>query len=195
MAGESLLSSVEAAVRALDSACIRYAVIGGVAAAAWGRARSTADADILIGIDPGTAEGDRTMAEAIDALRRAGFAHLERADRRRIGDRIVLHFWFPIRPQGLSVRVDLLAGSGNLDRKVIERAVVRKIDGFEVRIAACEDLILLKLSAGRPIDVVDAKELLALNRDRIDRAYLAENAARMGIEEELRGIGEGPERP
>jgi predicted nucleotidyltransferase len=106
----------------------------------------------------------------------------------------VLHFWYPLRPEGLSIRVDLLAGGTGHAREAVARAVVRKIDGSAVKVASCEDLILLKLAAGRPIDVADARELLAINRGSLDRAALEARAASLGLADALRAIAAGEER-
>ncbi|MFI5401717.1 MAG: hypothetical protein ACHQ1G_02195 [Planctomycetota bacterium] len=67
----------------------------------------------------------------------------------------------------------------------------RPSDGFRARVASCEDLILLKLVAGRAIDLADAKELFQVNRDSLDLAYLRGQAAGMGITEALAELQAG----
>lgn len=173
--GERLLQALESAVRALDARGLRHALIGGAALPVWGRIRATADADLLM-----SATGSNPQ-EVIDALRQAGFAHMERADRRRLGDKLVLHFWFPLRDLGLSLRVDVIASEAPWIEEVLQRAVLRRVDGFEVRVASCEDLILLKLEAGRAIDLADARELCAINMAQLDRAYLEGRADARGL--------------
>jgi predicted nucleotidyltransferase len=180
---ETVLPALEAAVRSLEEVGVRYALVGGTAMPAWGRIRATADADILLHVHVEKA------GAIVEALRRHGFAHMERADRVRVDDKWILHFWFPVRPQGLSVRVDLLVADVPEHSQIIERAVTRTIDGFKASVASCEDLILLTLAAGRPIDVADAAELLGINRDSVDLAYLRGQAARMGLAEALAGLG------
>ena len=185
MPTEPLLSVLETASRALAGAGIRFALIGGAALAAWGRTRSTGDVDFLIGVGPEGQSAVDQLNQVMNALRSAGFAHLERADRRRIGDQMVLHFWFPLREQGLSIRLDIIQGSGPDYTEVLDRVVVRKVDGFFLPVASCEDLILLKLAAGRPVDLADARDLLAVNRDALDQGYLQARAARRGLLKEL----------
>jgi len=167
----------EAAVQAFESAGRRYALIGGAALPAWGRVRATADADLLVG------SAADTLDVAVSALREGGFAHMSRADRREIDDKVVLHFWFPLRDVGVSVRVDVIAGVGDETsyEDVLARAVVRQLDGLRLRVATCEDLILLKLSAGRAIDLADARELFAINQDDLDLGYLEAHARRQGL--------------
>jgi len=149
---------------------------------AWGRIRATADADFLL--HAAAAERDAVT----DGFRKHGFAHMEHADRQKIGDQWVLHFWFPVRPHDISVRVDLIVAETPEYAGIVERAVNRRIDGVTVRVASCEDLILLKLVAGRAIDLADAKELLAINRDALDDKYLKDQAGRMGATDALAGL-------
>jgi hypothetical protein len=70
-------------------------------------------------------------------------------------------------------------------REIVDRAVVRSVDGFSVRVASCEDLILLKLAAGRPIDLADARELVEINREKLDMKYLESRAQTLGLAAEL----------
>jgi hypothetical protein len=48
------------------------------------------------------------------------------------------------------------------------------IEGFgrPVRVATAEGLIVLKLTAGRPQDLVDIDTLLAINQGRLDLAWV-----------------------
>lgn len=185
MAGEAVLRVLEAAVRALDAARVPHAVIGGAALPAWGRIRATADADVLVVPQRTGPSGGEVLTRIVGALREAGFAHMDRADRRRIGDREVLHFWFPIPEYSLSVRLDLLVSESAEERGIIERAVLRKVDGIEVRVACCEDLIFLKLASGRPVDLADARDLFSLNRAQLDLDGMRTMAADRGLAREL----------
>ena len=185
MLGDSLLAALEAAANALAAAGIRHALVGGAALPAWGRIRATGDADVLISAGLGSPEITARLQEIVAALRGGGFAHLDRADRRRIEDKTVLHFWFPLRPQGISVRLDLIAGEGPEYDELLDRAVRRKINGFDIPVASCEDLILLKLAAGRAIDLADVQELLKINGPNLDRIYLRSRAASRRLEKKL----------
>ncbi len=121
MAGEGLLPAIEAAASTLLGLGIRHALIGGAAMAAWGRVRSTADADFLICLEVDTGEGQTALSAIVDSLREAGFAHLEKADRRRIEDTTFLHFWYPIRPLSYSIRLDILVGKEAEYGEVLDR--------------------------------------------------------------------------
>ncbi len=185
MRDEVLLSVIEGASRCLEELEVAYALVGGAAMPAWGRVRATADADFLVFLEPGSQPHEQRLRVAIDAFRSAGFAHLERADRRQIEDKCILSFWYPVRPHGYSVRLDLIVVSDPTYREVVDRAVVRSVDGLSVRVASCEDLILLKLAAGRPIDLADARELVELNRATLDVDYLESRAQALGLGADL----------
>ncbi len=188
MASEGLLAALEAALKAIEKLGARYALVGGAAMPAWGRVRATHDADVLLGLTWSTDSGKRAVESLIGAFRGGGFAHLEKADRRRLGEKLVLRFWFPLRPQGLSVGVDAILLPGPEGEEVISRARPRKIDGFEAWVASCEDLILLKLAAGRPVDVTDAQDLIAINREGLDWGYLEARAERWGLRKEIEQV-------
>jgi hypothetical protein len=55
---------------------------------------------------------------------------------------------------------------------LIGRAVSKTVAGTRIRIAAVEDLILLKLLSERPKDLDDARRLLRRFRATLDTSYL-----------------------
>jgi predicted nucleotidyltransferase len=185
MSADTVNSAIGAACRVLEAAGVPFALIGGAALPAWGRIRATADADILLCMERGSSESEAGLVRLVGALRVEGFAHHDRADRKRVGGFLILHFWFPIRSQGVSVRLDLLCSDDASHREVLRRAVRRRIDGLTVPVASCEDLVLLKLRAGRPIDTADARALLAINRGELDGRYLESRAAALGLGDAL----------
>lgn len=182
MSGETVLTAIEAACQALNHLGLQFALVGGAALPAWGRVRATGDADFLVALPQPESS---TLSAVIERFRTNGFAHHNRADRKRIDEHLILHFWFPIRPQAVSIRVDLLFSEDSIYRQMLDRATERRIDGFVVPIASCEDLILLKLRAARPIDNADAAALIAGNRDNLDADYLQRRAAELGVQEAL----------
>lgn len=179
MTSGHLFSAIEVVVQALASLGIRFCLIGGAAMPAWRHLRMTLDADFLLAVS--SPDRDALAAKAIEALRDRGFAHMSKADRRVVDDTLILFFYYPVRDLGFSVRVDLLLAEGELYESVLQRTVPRKIDGQEAPIASCEDLILLKMKAGRPIDMADARALHELHAQALDRAYLEQWVARLRL--------------
>lgn len=185
MTGPTVLAAIEAACGALAGAGVRFALVGGAALPAWGRTRATADADVLVALEEADRPRGSSLTRIVERLRAAGFAHLERTDRLEVGGYLILHFWFPIRTQSLSIRVDLLITGDRVHQAMLERATTRRIDGFSVPVASCEDLILLKLAAGRPVDLADVEALIDINRTGLDMAYLRSQAAALGVQKAL----------
>jgi hypothetical protein len=59
------------------------------------------------------------------------------------------------------------------------------LEGRPLWFAAPEDLILMKLKAGRPRDFEDALGVLVAQRAMLDEAYMTDWARRLGIADEL----------
>lgn len=181
MASEAL-SALLRALAALAALGVPRAAFGGMAVNLWGRVRATLDADILV--DPAT-----TSVEAIvAAMRTAGFAHQDGVDRVRIDDGIVLHFHRALGDLGVSVKVDIVLPTSRMALQAIRRRVELDTDGQQIPVVTCEDLILLKLLAGRPIDRADAADLLERWEGQLDEAYLETWAADAGILKDYRSL-------
>jgi hypothetical protein len=135
----------------LDSANVRYALVGAVAVASRGVPRSTFDLDLF------TTDKQVFRDELWAGLRHDGVS----VDVRR-GDQF--------DPLGGVVRIgtkpdqiDVVVGKWKWEHAVIERAQPVEIrDGIRIPLPSTADLILLKLAAGGPLDYVDAYNLLKL---------------------------------
>lgn len=149
-------------------------IVGAVAAGAWGRPRATLDIDVTVLTD---AAGLESIARAAESL---GL----RADRQWLE-------WNPllrgeqVRLVGGGVVVDVMRPPGRHGETALQRRRVITIEGRRLWFAAPDDLILMKLQAGRPRDFEDALAILAAQREALDRAYMLDWAARLGIGEEL----------
>lgn len=148
------------AVAALDDAAVPYVLIGGIASSLHGRPRCTTDIDLLVKPEGAPA--------ALDALAKVGFQT----------ERTNPNWLFKAFRRG--VLVDLLfksVGDIYLDEEMLRRAVMRCHRGTLVRVAAPEDLIVMKaiaLDEETPRHWGDALSILAATE--LDWAYLLERA-------------------
>jgi hypothetical protein len=133
---------------ALSEAEIAHALIGGLALAAHGAARATADLDLL-------ADGDR--AEDVDRiLRERGYECLLR-------NPYVGNYLGPTPERG---RVDFLFARRTRGRAILDRARPHAILGASIRVADASDVIGLKVqsssndSTRRHQDLADIERLL-----------------------------------
>jgi len=120
-----------------DSLGIGYALIGGLAAMVYGRARFTRDVDFVA-----STGHERRLDENPDAMRRHGF------DPART--------WKLYHRSG--AQVDLWK-DGFADQ-IIARAQAVRLAGHTVKVAEPHDLIAMKLRADRPQDDYDISEVL-----------------------------------
>ena len=72
------------------------------------------------------------------------------------------------------LQVDVLLAATGYHRGALARRIPTRLPGLDIEVAvlACEDLMLHKLLADRPIDAVDTVALLHANRKSLDYAYL-----------------------
>lgn len=153
-----------------------YALVGGFAVSAWGVARATQDIDLAVAL--GTADPARLAAhlkadyqpgDPDDPLR--GVFRLEIA----VGKRAVPVQLILLQPHW----ADLVFGH------------VKKIPVLECRLPVVDwpALVLLKLYAGGPVDLQDARDILAVRRpSQSERGDLAAKAGEVGVADELKAL-------
>lgn len=118
------------AAQSLEQAGIRYVLIGGIASSVHGRPRSTDDVDFLV--DPMDAK------RALDTLGAAGFETEETNP----------HWIYKAFRDGMTV--DLMFnvhGNIYLDDEMLEHAAESEFSGRSVRVAAPEDVVVIKALA------------------------------------------------
>jgi hypothetical protein len=141
-----------------------FALVGGLAVSAWSPPRATMDVDLLVLVE---ADNLQHLVQALCAagmnavLRRGGFDDpvpcLIRAD-----------------------ALDIIVATKKYEAEAIEQSIAVNIAGRAIPVASPEYLIILKLKAGGPRDLLDVQELLAANL--VDRVLLAELATRYRVE-------------
>lgn len=78
------------------------------------------------------------------------------------------------------IDVDLFLAETPFQARVLERRVRRRVDGWEAWFASAEDLILLKLLAGRPKAMLDVADILFIQGE-LDTGYLRSQAASLAV--------------
>lgn len=144
----------------LEREGVRYLVIGGLAVVAVGEPRTTADADVIAFL---------TLAEAeslICKASRTGFELRDDVERERLATTGTLRF------RRGPFQIDLITASLPFEEVAFGRAHYHELFGMRLPFSSPEDLILLKVLAGRDKDLLDAIGVARRHRDRLDRAYL-----------------------
>jgi len=149
---------------------IPYALIGGLAASLQGEPRVTADVDAVI--DCSLEDASKLIGHldgsAFDPL----FAGVDEV--------VQQSFILPLRHRQTGVKVDLSIGLSGFERQLIERAELVTVAGRSLRIATAEDLVVMKLLAGRPRDIQDAQGIATVRGTQMDWSYCQMTAAELG---------------
>jgi hypothetical protein len=149
----------------LDSWKWRSCVIGGIAVLRWGAARFTRDVDLSLWSGFGRED------DYILPLLAAGY-----------GGRIEDAAGFARRNRVLlitapnSVPVDIALAALPFEAQAVERATLFEFaPGYSLRTCSAEDLIVFKLFAFRPQDLVDVESIAARQGKLLDWTYILEN--------------------
>lgn len=168
------VAALSAFARALPEPAPAYCLIGALALGAWGAIRATQDIDFLIVID------EERRDALIGSLAAGGFVVDRRwADLNPLAKENVTRLLFGPHP------VDLLHARDAFHRDTLARRRSVAIEGVSIDVATPEDLILLKLRAGRDQDFVDVAGIVARQKDALDPIYLRSWAGRLGLLAEL----------
>ena len=85
---------------------------------------------------------------------------------------------------GRSIDVDLFLAEAPYQEEVLRRKCLADVEGRRYWIASAEDLVLLKLVAGRPRDWIDVADVL-FTQGRLNEDYMYRWAVELGVENEL----------
>jgi predicted nucleotidyltransferase len=162
-----LAELLRAAAAAFDRLGAGWFVFGAQAAILHGAARLTADVDITVAL------GTRSLEELLAALEEQGFASrgekpIDFARRTRV---------LPVVHGGTGFPVDVVVAGPGLEERFLERREQRMLDGVCVPLVRAEDLIAMKLLAGRAKDIEDVVAVIAAQHDRLDLSMIRETLA------------------
>jgi Nucleotidyl transferase AbiEii toxin, Type IV TA system len=182
MPPEAVLLALRHVWMTLDAMHIPMALMGGLAMSAWKHPRFTRDVDLIIGVY------EPESPAIIKQLVKVGVTSQRRDPMVRIDDIRFLQLSYQPPETFVEVQIDLLLATSDFYRQAIERRVPLPAAelGFEVAVVSCEDLILLKLNAGRILDRVDVGELLKIHRAALDFQHLAQWLPRLRLRHAFR---------
>lgn len=178
------LIRLDADLRAVGA---RWALVGGFAVMLRVESRSTRDLDIVLAVS-----GDREAESVVRSLRMRGYRDhpaggmMERKDGRLSTVRLIS----PPLEEDAGAEIDLLIACAGVEAEVAAAAEVLEVlpDVF-IPVARPGHLLALKVLAGRPKDLEDARTLLR-EMDAKELALARESVVLM----ERRGFVEDPER-
>ncbi|MEW5742584.1 MAG: hypothetical protein AB1938_26940 [Myxococcota bacterium] len=150
---------------------MRWFVFGAQALAALGLPRATQDVDVTV--DP----GGRSTAEVVDLLADAGLALRDSfLDEDFVARTRVL----PLVHRSSGTPVDVVLAGPGLEDLQLSRAEVRKLGGVQVPVIAVNDLVAVKVLAGRPKDLDDVARILRAAPPELDVLRVRELLAEIG---------------
>jgi hypothetical protein len=182
-----LLAGFVVVTAALDRAGVRYVVVGSMAAAHWGVARTTRDIDLAVMLDP------RVADDVVAALQRDDvYVPVDDARRALVhgGSFNVLHM-----SSGGKIDLFVVAPEDEFERARLDRRVAAQVLGVDSWISTAEDVVLAKLrwrlESRSEVQWRDCVEIAAVHE--LDRAYLSTWAPRLGVVDDLAELlGDSP---
>jgi predicted nucleotidyltransferase len=156
------LADVEAILRALNDADVRYLIVGGLAVVAHGYVRYTADVDIVLDLERDNAL--RAM-KALDAIAYRPLVPVDATDfadeeKRRVWIREKNMLVFQMRnPARESTRLDIFVKEPFAFTEEFAQAKWEEVAGIRAPVLRYDELIRLKRSSGRPQDLIDIDQL------------------------------------
>ena len=128
---------------------VAWYLFGAQAALVYGAARLTADVDVTVQL------GDVPTRTLVDALLRRGF-ELRIDDPAFVDQTRVL----PVVHGPTRIPADIVLGGPGLEELFSSRAQELEVAGVRLPVARAEDLVVMKILAGRPKDITDVEAVL-----------------------------------
>ena len=162
---------VEESCRILSTLRIRYVIVGGVAAIAFGRIRTTSDVDVIVDIRPAR------VPTFVEAFRARDFA----VSSDDVLDALRERAHFSIHDRRSPYRIDCKGVYGVRERRAIaerRRARIGRVFGY---LDSPENLIVMKLLFGSDQDVADAEAVYVRQGQRLNHRRVGARARSLGV--------------
>lgn len=175
-------ATLRACIAICDRMRIEYAVMGGFAVRIYGIPRPTYDVDLTIVIDRAR------LNELYDEIEREGFtvpAEYRTGWIDNVGGMPFVRFRLYVEENAIDV--DLFLAESAFQRELIHRRQRETLDDHDIWIVTVEDLILLKLIANRPRDLLDIQDVRFMH-GQLDEDYLRTWADLLQIRDRLEAV-------
>ena len=154
---------------------IPYAIIGGWAVRAYGVPRATYDVDLKLSIKreqlTGLFDAIDELGYDVDDMYKGGWTD------EVAGMPLVKAKTFV---DGRTLVADLFLAETPFQSNVMDRKQLLPVNGFKAWVATPEDIVLLKLMAGRHRDLGDVQDIFFM-QGPLDEAYLRKWAEQLGV--------------
>jgi len=144
----------------LNKEKLAYLIIGGLATGVIGEARLTQDIDVLILIPKDKVKG------FLNSAKKMGFSY----SFNKIGEDINLRGVFRLMLSDF--HVDFIIAGTPFEQSAFSRKKKIRLFNKVAFFPSPEDLILFKLIASRPKDILDIKAVILRHREKLDTVYL-----------------------
>jgi len=175
-----VINSLLTIIDCLDAKNVPYAVMGGLAVRVHAVPRPTNDVDLTISIQRTKLEEWYEQLEqagiTVPIVYRNGWVD-EVANMPLVKLKIYLD-------QTQGVDLDVFIAESAFQESLMSRRITARMEDRKISVVTPEDLILLKLIANRPRDLLDVADVLFVQGE-LDQRYMRQWAASLGIETRL----------
>lgn len=162
-----------------DRLSLPYAIMGGIAVRAYGLPRPTYDVDFTLAVPR---DRLRDLFAAVAELGYSVPTAYEGGWVDQVGGMPLVKIRLYLDGKGIDA--DVFLAETAFQQEVIARRVTCDVEGQRVSLVTAEDLILFKLIASRPRDLIDVQDVLFIQRD-LDEDYMRRWAAELNLTTKL----------
>ena len=156
-----------------------YAVMGGISVRVYGIPRPTYDVDFTAAIPR------EQLPEFYDEIRSLGYTVPQQYESGwvdEVAGMPLVKVRLYLEQRG--VDIDIFLAESDFQKQLIARRQRHQLDDQPIYFVSPEDLILLKLLAGRPRDIADIGDVL-FTQGQLDEPYMLHLAEQLGIKQAL----------
>lgn len=175
---KELIKDLESVRKKLD---FKYALIGGLAVGLWGHIRATKDVDFILDINR------EQVKNFISDMEGRGYKCELRQGGLTDAVPLLVKMFIPEKKGG-EISADILIATKEWENDMIRSSQKISFENKLLPVVTAEDLIILKLRAGGPVDMWDAKELLKILKPDIDIDALKSRAKQLRVNLKLEKI-------